>query len=130
MMRSSTIVEVTPQHKGQNVTLTGWVHSRRDHGGVLFIDLRDRSGLIQIVFNPESKELFSRADPLRSEYVIQVTGVVRARPEGTVNPNIPTGQIEVVADSLTLLNRAKPPPLRNFRTFQCLRRSPIEVPLV
>ena len=98
MMRTQYCAEVFSQHIGQKVTLVGWVHSRRDHGGVLFIDLRDRTGLVQIVFNPESKELFSQADQLRSEYVIQGVGSVRKRPEGTINPSLETGEVEVVIE--------------------------------
>lgn len=110
MLRTSPCVHVTEKHIGQNVTLCGWIHSRRDHGGVIFIDLRDRSGLIQIVFNPDSKDLFQQAEHLRSEFVVQVKGTVRSRPEGTVNPNLPTGKIEVIVDSLTVLNKATTPP--------------------
>ncbi len=110
MMRTSFVSEVTDLHIGNPVTLTGWVHSRRDHGGVLFIDLRDRSGLIQIVFNPEPAALFAKAEELRSEFVIQVQGNVRQRPEGTRNPNMATGNIEVLAAELVIFNRAKTPP--------------------
>src|SRR5262245_8622308 len=102
MMRSTLCGVVGEKHMGQNLTLAGWVQSRRDHGGVLFIDLRDRSGLVQVVFNPESAALFSQADKLRSEYVIQVTGQVRKRPEGTLNANLATGSVELVADKLTI----------------------------
>ncbi|MBN1621847.1 MAG: aspartate--tRNA ligase [Endomicrobiales bacterium] len=92
------------EHIGQKVTLCGWVHSRRDHGGVIFIDLRDREGVAQIVFQPEKKDIFAQAERLRSEYVLCVTGNVRHRPEGTVNPNLPTGQVEVVIDELEVEN--------------------------
>lgn len=110
MMRTSYCTEVTDQHIAKMVTLSGWVHSRRDHGGVLFIDLRDRTGLIQVVFNPEPAALFLEAEQLRSEFVIQVKGQVRQRPEGTRNPNLATGNIEVVAESLVVFNKAKTPP--------------------
>jgi len=110
MMRSSYCAEVTDQHTGKKVTLSGWVHSRRDHGGVIFIDLRDRSGLIQIVFNPDKSDLFKQAESLRPEFVIQIVGQVRLRPEGTRNSNLATGMIEVVSDSLTILNPSKVPP--------------------
>lgn len=110
MMRTSYCAEVNDRHIGQNVTLTGWVHSRRDHGGVLFIDLRDRSGLVQVVFAPEKADLFKEAEHLRSEFVIQISGTVRARPDGTKNPNLATGGIEVLATALTILNKAKTPP--------------------
>lgn len=109
MMRTSYCAEVTDRQVGQAVTLSGWVHSRRDHGGVLFIDLRDRTGLVQVVFNPEPAALFKDAEQLRGEFVIQVKGSVRPRPEGTVNPNLSTGKIEVLAESLVIFNRAKTP---------------------
>jgi aspartyl-tRNA synthetase len=86
------------------------VHSRRDHGGVIFIDMRDREDLLQVVFSPEQKELFSQAEKLRSEYVINIKGKVRRRPEGTENLNLPTGEIEVVAETLEILNTSKVPP--------------------
>ena len=89
---------------GKELTVCGWVHSRRDHGGVIFIDLRDREGILQIVFQPENKEIFSVAEKLRSEYVISVKGLIRHRPEGTVNPNMPTGKVELVTASLEVLN--------------------------
>jgi aspartyl-tRNA synthetase len=93
------------------VTLAGWVHRRRDHGGLVFIDLRDRDGLVQIVFNPElSPEAHKVADGLRSEYVVQVTGDVRLRPSGTINKNLPSGEVEVYADNAWLLNTCKNPP--------------------
>ncbi len=86
----------------------GWVHSRRDHGGVVFVDLRDRTGLVQVVFNPEhSPAAHERAGGLRSEYVIAVRGTVRARPPETVNPNLATGEVEVVAGELRVLNESR-----------------------
>ncbi|MBN1822976.1 MAG: aspartate--tRNA ligase [Endomicrobiales bacterium] len=91
---------------GKKAVLCGWVHSRRDHGGVIFIDLRDREGLAQIVFQPEKKEMFSAAEKLRSEFVLKVSGSVRRRPAGTENPNMPTGEVEVVADELVIINPA------------------------
>ncbi len=96
----------------QVVTVAGWVHRRRDHGGVIFIDLRDSSGLLQIVVDPDTPEAFAAAEHLRSECVIQVQGKVRARPEGTTNPNLPTGQIEVLAQDLTVLSMAEPIPFQ------------------
>ena len=110
MMRTVYCGQLTEREIGREVILSGWVHSRRDHGGVLFIDLRDRTGLIQIVVNPEPAELFKRAEELRSEYVVQIKGHVRARPEGTRNPNLPTGGVEVLAEALTVFNKAKTPP--------------------
>lgn len=95
---------------GKNVILCGWMHSRRDHGGVIFIDLRDRYGLVQLVFNPENNVAFGIADKLRSEYVVCASGKVRERPEGTINPNLPTGEVEVVIDTVKELNKSKPVP--------------------
>jgi len=99
------------ENAGENIRLMGWVQTRRDHGGVIFVDLRDRSGLVQVVFNPDMPDnAFSAAEKLRSEYVIEVEGKVRLRPEGSANPNMKTGDIEVVIDKLIILNRAKTPP--------------------
>ncbi|NLB17816.1 MAG: aspartate--tRNA ligase, partial [Syntrophomonadaceae bacterium] len=99
------------EHTGQKVVLNGWVNTRRDHGGLIFVDLRDRSGLIQVVFNPDiSKSAFDLAEKIRNEYVIAISGLVSPRPEGTVNPNLETGQIEVFASELLVLNGAKTPP--------------------
>ena len=96
---------------GATVLLAGWVHSRRDHGGVLFVDLRDREGITQVVFSPESDAaLHERAAQLRGEWVIGVRGLVRPRPEGTVNPKLPTGAIEVLATELRVLNPSATPP--------------------
>ncbi len=88
------------------------MHRRRDHGGVIFVDLRDREGLVQVVFHPEQAAVFAEAEKLRGEFVISVTGAVRARPEGTINPNLPTGRIEIEARELTLLNRSEPLPFQ------------------
>jgi aspartyl-tRNA synthetase len=96
----------------QTVRLAGWVHRRRDHGGVIFVDLRDRSGLVQVVFDPDRPEMFALAEQLRSEFVVAVEGRVRRRPEGTENPNMATGEVELLALSLTLLNRAETPPFQ------------------
>src|SRR6476661_6701339 len=108
MKRTHHCNELRPSHVGQVVTLTGWVHSRRDLGGLIFIDVRDREGRTQTVFDPSdlTKELFEQAAALRSECVVLVTGKVRPRPAGTNNPKIPTGEIEVGATALTLLNSA------------------------
>lgn len=94
----------------QEVTLCGWVDRRRDHGGVIFIDLRDRDGIVQVVFDPDAKENFKTADKVRSEYVLQVKGRVRARSEATVNPNMATGEVEVYGLEVTILNTAETPP--------------------
>jgi aspartyl-tRNA synthetase len=109
-MRSHYCGQVTKDLLDKEITLAGWVHRRRDHGGVLFIDLRDREGLVQVVFNPENKELFAEAEALRSEYVLQIKGRVRARPEGTINANLKTGAVEVVASEMTLYNRSETTP--------------------
>ena len=109
-MRSHYCGQVTEALTGQTVTVCGWVHRRRDHGGVIFIDLRDREGILQCVFDPDTAEAFALADRFRSEYVVQITGRVRPRPEGTENANMVTGQIEVLAQEATLLNRAETPP--------------------
>ncbi|MFT5722431.1 MAG: aspartyl-tRNA synthetase, partial [Motiliproteus sp.] len=96
----------------QTVTLCGWVHRRRDHGGVIFLDLRDREGVVQVVFDPDTEEHFALADSVRNEYVLQVTGRIRARPEGTANVDMKTGQIELLGKELTILNRADTPPFQ------------------
>ena len=85
--------------------MAGWVHRRRDHGGVIFVDLRDREGLLQIVFDPENPAVFKEAERLRSEYVVSVTGRVRERPPGTVNANLASGRVELLAQELEVLNR-------------------------
>ena len=111
MLKSHSCGELRSQSIGQKVTLAGWVHRRRDHGGLIFIDLRDREGLTQVVFNPEvSPDTHSTATGLRSEYVIQVTGEVSKRPEGTENRKLPTGEIEVVASGIKIFNASKTPP--------------------
>ena len=90
----------------QTVTFCGWVHRRRDHGGVIFLDVRDREGLVQVVFDPDTIEAFNTADSVRSEFVIQITGRVRARPEGTTNANMRTGMIEILGKEITKIGRA------------------------
>ncbi|NPV70631.1 MAG: aspartate--tRNA ligase [Firmicutes bacterium] len=102
--------EIRPEHAGSRAVLMGWVHRRRDHGGLIFIDLRDRSGLVQLVFHPEQREAYEKADQARNEYVLAVTGMVRMRPEGRVNPDIPTGEVEIAPSEVLVLNRAKTPP--------------------
>ncbi|MBN2111491.1 aspartate--tRNA ligase [Candidatus Woesearchaeota archaeon] len=111
MKRTHTCGELTKKSDKKEVVLQGWVQTRRDHGGVIFIDLRDRYGVTQVVFNPDKKELFKTADSLRREWVVEVHGKVRQRPEGMQNKNLPTGTIEVVADKLDVLNQAETPPI-------------------
>ena len=93
--------------------MCGWVHRRRDHGGVIFVDLRDREGLLQVVFDPDRPEIFAEAERIRGEYVLAVKGRVRERPEGTINPNMPTGKVEVLAHELVTLNDAETPPFHH-----------------
>lgn len=109
-MRSHYCGQVTADLLDQDIQLAGWVHRRRDHGGVIFVDLRDREGLVQVVVSPEQKEIFVKAESLRSEFVVQVKGKVRRRPSGSVNSNLRTGEIEVSATDLTILNRSEPLP--------------------
>jgi len=111
LLKSHNCGELRKGHAGQEVTLTGWVHRRRDHGGKVFIDLRDREGIVQVVFNPQiSQEAYQLAGSFRSEYVIQIAGEVAARPEGTENRKLATGDIEVVAKEAIILNQSKTPP--------------------
>ncbi|HCA27141.1 MAG TPA: aspartate--tRNA ligase, partial [Betaproteobacteria bacterium] len=109
-MRTHYCGEVDARQLQQTVTLCGWAHRRRDHGGVIFIDLRDREGVVQVVCDPDQAESFAIAEKIRNEYVLHITGLVRRRPEGTVNPNLPTGEIEVLAQALEILNPSSPPP--------------------
>ena len=109
-MRSHRCGELTESHLDQEVDLCGWTHRRRDHGGVIFIDLRDREGLVQVVFDPDYAEAFKLAETVRSEYVLKVHGKVRRRPAGTENPNMRTGKVEVLATQLEILNKAETPP--------------------
>ncbi len=111
-MRTHYCGELRPDHIDEETTLCGWVHRRRDHGGVIFIDLRDRSGLVQVVYDPDRPEVFAEAERVRSEYVLQVRGRVRRRPAGTENPDLPTGEVEVLGHDLVVLNRAETPPFQ------------------
>jgi aspartyl-tRNA synthetase len=112
-MRTHYCGQVDEAQIGQEVSVCGWVHRRRDHGGVIFIDLRDREGLLQVVFDPDSADIFAEAERIRSEYVLRVTGRVRERPAGTVNNNLATGRVEVLARALTVLNRSETPPFHH-----------------
>ncbi len=109
-MRSEYCGLVSRKHLGQVVTVQGWVHRRRDHGGVIFIDMRDREGLLQIVCDPDNPDTFKTAETLRNEFVVSVTGKVRPRPDGTVNANLVSGEIEVLAQSIEILNPSLTPP--------------------
>ncbi len=109
-MRSEYCGLISRKHLGQVVTVQGWVHRRRDHGGVIFIDLRDREGLVQIVCDPDNVDTFKTAETLRNEFVVSITGKVRPRPEGTVNANLVSGEIEMLAQSMEILNPSLTPP--------------------
>jgi len=112
-MRSHYCGQVDETLIGEEISVCGWVHRRRDHGGVIFVDLRDREGLLQIVFDPDRPEIFAEAERIRSEFVLAVKGKVRQRPEGTINPNMRTGQVEVLAHELVTLNDSETPPFHH-----------------
>lgn len=109
-MRTHKCGELNTHQLGETVSICGWVHRRRDHGGVIFIDLRDRAGLVQVVVDPDVADTFATAESVRSEYVLQITGLVRNRPEGTVNANMHSGAIEVLAKDIVVLNESETPP--------------------
>jgi aspartyl-tRNA synthetase len=111
-MRSHYCGQVDEKLVGQEVTVAGWVHRRRDHGGVIFVDLRDREGLLQIVFDPDNQSQFAEAEKLRNEFVVKVRGLVRERPAGTANANLSSGKVELLARELVTLNRAEPLPFQ------------------
>ncbi|GBL46341.1 aspartyl-tRNA synthetase [Sulfuriferula multivorans] len=111
-MRTHYCGSVNRTHLDQTITLCGWAHRRRDHGGVIFIDLRDREGMVQVVCDPDRADTFKIAEDVRSEFVLKITGRVRPRPEGTVNPNLPTGEIEVLAVEMEVLNASATPPFQ------------------
>ena len=111
-MRTHLCGDIRSDHIGHPITLCGWVHRRRDHGGVIFLDVRDHRGIVQVVFDPDTEKHFALADQLRNEYVVRVQGVVRARDEAAVNPKMVTGGIEVLGRSLELLNRSRTPPFQ------------------
>jgi aspartyl-tRNA synthetase len=112
-MRSHYCGQVDESLIGEEISVCGWVHRRRDHGGVIFVDLRDREGLLQVVFDPDRPDIFAEAERIRSEYVLAVKGRVRERPEGTINPNMKTGQVEVLAHELVTLNDSETPPFHH-----------------
>jgi aspartyl-tRNA synthetase len=111
-MRSHYCGQVGESSIGKVVTVAGWAHRRRDHGGVIFVDLRDREGLLQVVFDPDRADVFALAERVRNEFVLKVTGLVRARPPGTANANIKTGQVELLCQDLEILNRSEPLPFQ------------------
>jgi aspartyl-tRNA synthetase len=112
-MRTHYCGQVDESQIGEEISVCGWVHRRRDHGGVIFVDLRDREGLLQVVFDPDRAEIFAEAERIRGEYVLAVKGKVRQRPEGTINPNMKTGQVEVLAHELITLNDSATPPFHH-----------------
>ncbi len=111
-MRTHYCGELTASHIDQSITVCGWVNRRRDHGGVIFVDLRDKQGMLQVVFDPDDAAMFADAEKLRNEFVIRVEGKIRQRPEGTANPDMPTGEVELLATSLTILNHSETPPFQ------------------
>ncbi|MCB1691567.1 MAG: aspartate--tRNA ligase [Pseudomonadales bacterium] len=111
-MRSHYCGELRESHLGEEVSLCGWVHRRRDHGGVIFLDMRDREGIVQVVFDPDTAEAFALADQVRNEFVLNIKGRVRSRDENAINPRMPTGRIEVLGSELEILNRAETPPFQ------------------
>jgi len=113
-MKNRVLAAETSAEVGKNITVAGWVHSRRDHGGLIFIDLRDHTGLVQLVINPEQAEAFRLAESLRDEFVIRASGVVAERGEGLKNPNIASGNVEIVVEELEVLNRAETLPIQPF----------------
>ncbi len=111
-MRTHYCGELNEMQIGQEVTVCGWVNRRRDHGGVIFVDLRDKKGILQVVFDPDVEEVFADAERLRNEFVLMVEGKLRIRPEGTANLNMPTGEVELLAHGLQILNISETPPFQ------------------
>ena len=111
-MRTCYCGEVNAGHVGEVVELVGWAHRRRDHGGVIFLDVRDRAGIVQVVYDPDTPSSFAVADSVRSEYVLHLRGRVRRRPPGTENPEMKTGEVEVLGEALSVLNKSAPPPIQ------------------
>ncbi len=122
MMRSHYCGQLNESLDGQEITLCGWVHRRRDHGGVIFLDIRDREGLAQVVFDPDRAETFAKADRVRSEYVVRLTGKVRLRPEGARNANMASGAIEVLGYELEVLNERGDPAVPAQRVHRRVKR--------
>ena len=112
MKRTHKCNQVTADLIGQEIAISGWIQRRRDHGGVIFFDIRDEDGLVQVVYNPESKDTFSLAETCRNEFVIFSKGVVRERPVGTANDNLVTGEVEIIASDLEILNPSLPIPFQ------------------
>ncbi len=111
-MRTHYCGELSAALIGRSVTLAGWANRRRDHGGVIFIDLRDREGLAQVVFNPDSQESFRTAERIRNEFVLKIKGTIRKRPEGSMNPELRSGEVELVAQEVEILNPSATPPFQ------------------
>ena len=111
-MRTHYCGEVKKTEVGQEVEVCGWVHRRRDHGGVIFLDVRDRSGIVQVVYDPDTEDSFATADRVRNEFVLKAKGLVRDRPDGTVNPEMATGEVEILGNQLEILNAALTPPFQ------------------
>ena len=111
-MRTCYCGDVNAGHVGEVVELVGWAHRRRDHGGVIFLDVRDRAGIVQVVYDPDTPSSFAIADRVRSEYVLHLRGRVRRRPPGTENPEMKTGEVEVLGEALSVLNKSEPPPIQ------------------
>lgn len=109
-MRSHYCTSIQESMSGQSVSICGWVHNRRDHGGVIFLDIRDRSGLVQVVYEPEFADIFSIAEKLRHEFVVRVKGTIRSRPQGMINEKMATGRVEILGTALEILNQSKTPP--------------------
>ena len=116
-MRSHYCGEITSKNLDQEVTICGWIHKRRDHGGVIFLDVRDIKGICQAVINPDNAESFSIAETLRNEFVVEISGLVKARLEGTTNKNMLTGEVELVAKNINILSKAMTPvfPLDDYQ---------------
>ena len=108
-MKSHYCGEITSSNLKEEVTICGWIHRRRDHGGVIFLDVRDIKGICQVVVNPDNEESFKLAESIRNEFVVQISGLVRKRLEGTVNENMHTGEIEIEVKNITILSKADTP---------------------